>query len=438
MKIVQINTFDIQGGAARAAYRVHKGLRERGEECCMVVRYKKSTDSTVIDINTISDDKTRDEAILLETVQERYINAHRTDISNTMFSLPYPGWDISRLSYIQEADIINLHWVAYYQSPVTLQKLFSLGKPVVWTLHDQWAFTGGCHYSAGCKKYTLDCSICPQLADDTFDLAAAILKDKIELFQNANPTVVTPSRWLAYCARESKLFGHVRIEVIPNSLETDVFSPMPKPKAKETLNIASDTVTLLFCAEVGDERRKGFRELVAAMTHCKADLRFQKLAAGGRVKIICFGQPGEEMGTLGVPIVSLGYLNSDDQIRTAYSAADIFVLPSLEDNLPNTMLEALACGTPIIAFDVGGISDVVINNVTGQLVPSGDIKRMGDAILSLVFDEKRREEMGCKGRDIIVKDYSLTVQAENYVGLYEDLLRARSESHQAARKEGRE
>lgn len=426
MKIVQVNTFDVQGGAARAAYRLQKGLRQRREDCRMLVRYKKSTDDAVIEINTRSDDRSSDEAILLSAVQESYINTHRTKMSNTIFSLPYPGWDVSRLSYIQEADMINLHWIAYYQSPVTLQKLFELGKPVVWTLHDQWAFTGGCHYSAGCNRYTLDCSTCPQLADDPFDLAATILRDKIELFQSANLTIVTPSNWLASCAKESRLFKGCRVEVIPNSLETDIFRPVAKAEAKVSLGLAADSVTLLFGAENGDEKRKGFRQLIEAMQYCEADSGFQGLVSEGRVKTICLGHPDKELDKLGVPVVSLGYLNSDDQIRTAYSAADMFVLPSLEDNLPNTMLEAMACGTPVIAFDVGGISDAVINNDTGLLVPAGDVKGLSKAILSLISDADRRDEMGRKGRDAMVKSYSLDIQTGRYLGLYDDLLHGRS------------
>jgi glycosyltransferase involved in cell wall biosynthesis len=432
LNIAIVNTFDVQGGAARAVYRLHKGLRQIGEECRMVVRFKKSVDDAVFAIDVKNDDNNVDETFLLNAVQESYINSHRTDISNTIFTLPYPGYDLSKLSYIQKADIINLHWVAYYQSPVTLQKLFALGKPVVWTLHDQWAFTGGCHYSAGCKKYTLDCSACPQLADDPFDLSAAMLRDKVELFQNANLTVVTPSRWLADCVKESKLFRKVRVEVIPNSLETDVFSPLSKSEAKESLGISTDTVTLLFGAEAGDEKRKGFRELVDALSYCKADVRFQRMVDEGRVKIICFGQPGKKLESLAVPAVSLGYLNSDDQIRTAYSAADVFLLPSLEDNLPNTMLESLACGTPIIAFDVGGIPDVVIDNATGRLAPVGNTEEMGGAILSLIFDPDQRGEMGRRGRDTMVKDYSLSIQAERYLRVYEDLLHHSSVSDAVA------
>jgi glycosyltransferase involved in cell wall biosynthesis len=422
MKIVQINTYDISGGAARAAYRLYQGLLKIGEDCRVLVKYKASRDDSVFGITPInSAEKFSEEFFLGTVIQGYYIDSHRTDISNSLFSLPYPGYDLSALPLVQAADIVNLHWVAYYQSPFTLSKLFALGKPVVWTLHDQWAFTGGCHYAAGCEKYRQDCAACLQLADDPFNLPAAVLRDKIDLFRDANLTIVTPSRWLAACARESRLFKDFRVGIIPYSLDTDVFSPLPKAKAKESVGLAAETITLLFSAHLGNEKRKGFRELRATIRFCLKDAEFQELVKNDKIRLLCFGYPSDELEALGIPVVSLGYLDSDEDIRAAYAAADIFVLPSLEDNLPNTMLESMSCGTPVVAFDVGGIPDVVVNGVTGQLAPVGDIRKLGEAILSLVFDPDQRGVMGQNCRKVMVEGYSLTVQAQRYLELYQEL-----------------
>ena len=353
----------------------------------MLVRYKDSTDDSVFCVTPNNPEEKDDKRFLLDVVvQGQYINSHRTDISNTIFSLPYSGLDLSALPMIMATDIINLHWVAHYQSLLTLKKVFSLSKPVVWTLHDQWAFTGGCHYGAGCRKYRTDCMECPQLDDDSFNLPAAILRDKQEFIKGADLTIVTPSRWMAECAKESRLFKDLRVEVIPNSLETDLYIPLIKAEAKERMGLDGDIVTLLFGGEDGNERRKGFKELIAAIQRCLKDEAFQSLVKTGKIRLICFGHPNDEIETLGIPVDPLGYLDSDEKIRNAYASADIFILPSLEDNLPNTVLEAMSCGTPVVAFDTGGIPEMVESGVTGQIVPLGDSVKMGEALLSLIFN----------------------------------------------------
>lgn len=425
MKIALINTFDIMGGAARAAYRLHKGLLGLGEECRMVVRHKNSDAESVKLVELDEREDLFDEDRFLSTfMQTLYINANRSDVSNTIFSLPYSGVDLASLPIIQTSDILNLHWVAWFQSPVTLHRLFATGKPVVWTLHDQWAFTGGCHYSAGCLKYRSDCAHCPQLAEDTLGLPAAILKDKLGLFRNANLTIVTPSRWMADCARESSLFKSLRVEVIPNALETDVFMPFPKKAAKERLSIPPETTVLLFGAEQGNEKRKGFHELIAAMKYAMQDEEFRNSVQDGRIRVMCFGYPGKEIESIGFKIISLGYLKTDEEMSTAYSAADLFILPSLEDNLPNTMLEALSCAAPVVGFAIGGIPDVVIDGVTGRLAPAYDHEVLGKIICDLVADPAQRERMGKAGRELLAKEFPLNVQAVKYRNLFQELVRA--------------
>ena len=229
MKIVHVSTFDTQGGAARAAYRLHLGLQRLGQESLIIARYKMSTDDSVVSIADEGTVEVRRKDFLLEQViQPYFVDKRRSSFGNTIFSLPYPGYDLSTLPQIQAADIINLHWIAYYQSPITLHNLLATGKPVIWTLHDQWPFTGGCHYTAGCQKFRQDCVSCPQLINDTYDFPAAVLRDRQTHSREANLTIVSPSRWLAACAKQSRLFERLRVEVIPYSLDTDLFHPLPK------------------------------------------------------------------------------------------------------------------------------------------------------------------------------------------------------------------
>lgn len=421
MKITQINTYDVQGGAARAAYRLHKGLLNLGQDSTLLSRFKVSSDRTVEQISA-SLQNNWVEQTGFSSIQSQYIDANRTAISNTLFSLPYPGYDLSSHPAILQADVINLHWVTLFQSPITLKRLFALGKPVVWTLHDMWSFTGGCHYSAGCQKYEQDCVQCPQLADDPENLAAAILKDKLECFTNANLTIVSPSQWLADCAKQSRLLRDRRVEVIPNSVEVEaIFTPSGKPEAKQAIGVNPQVTTLLFGAGTASENRKGFPQLLEAMQYCRENEKFRDLVEQQQVTLLCFGYASELIDQLEIPVKALGAIDSDFQLSQIYAAADLFVLPSLEDNLPNTMLEAMSCGTPVVAFEVGGIPDVVQDGITGRLAPPGHADRLAAAILDCVFDPVQRQQMGHTSRQVIETQYSLTVQAQRYLALYQEL-----------------
>jgi glycosyltransferase involved in cell wall biosynthesis len=259
------------------------------------------------------------------------------------------------------------------------------------------------------------------LADDPFNLPAAVLKDKVELFAGANLTIVTPSRWMGKCAKESRLFKDLRVEVIPNSLETDIYYPALKAGAKKAIGIPRGSVTILFGAETGTDKRKGFAELHEAIRSCSQSPEFDRLRKSKKINILCFGVPHEKVFSLGLPVFSLGYVHSDDMVRNAYSATDVFVLPSLEDNLPNTMLESMSCGTPVVAFDAGGMPDAIVDGVTGRLVPAGDTDKLGEAVLGLVLDAGERETMGNNCRRVAEESYSPEVQAGGYLRLFREL-----------------
>jgi glycosyltransferase involved in cell wall biosynthesis len=424
MIITQLNLTDRKGGAAIAAYRLHKGLKKIGQDSYMLVRKKVSSDKKIFQIGMKEGRTNRVKTIFWSKfLQKEYINDNRSELSNSVFSLPYPGYDLTKLKILRETDIINMHWVAYFQSIVSLRKLFRTGKPVVWTLHDQWAFSGGCHYSAGCNGYIDECAVCPQLNADPHHLPQAVLRDKIEYFKDTGLTVVTPSKWLAACAKKSKLFKNLRIEVIPNSLETDRFFPISEKEAKKNAGVPEDSLTLLFVAEINSEKRKGFKELLDALHFCKKDARFKQLLQKNMIHILCLGKPSSELNRTGIPLKPLGYLKSEAKIRNAYNAADLYILSSLEDNLPNTMLEAMACGTPVVSFDVGGMPDMIKDGETGALAKNRDPEKLGGAILGLLFDPEKRQEVGINCRRLIEQKYDLQHQAENYLALYKDLIK---------------
>ncbi|MBD1912360.1 MULTISPECIES: glycosyltransferase family 4 protein [unclassified Leptolyngbya] len=419
MKVALLSTNDVDGGAARATYRLHLGLQQIGVESSLVVRSKRSPDPQVYATDTVySEEYVR--RMGLAAIQSVFIDQDRSDLTNTLFSLPYPGVDLSQFPQVMGADVIHLHWVSRFQSVTTLQRLLQLGKPAVWTLHDCSAFTGGCHYPAGCDRYQTTCHACPQLAENPADLPAYLLRDKLALLQSPI-TVVTPSQWLADCARQSALFRQQRIEVIPYGLETDVFRPWPKGEAKRALELDEGAIALLIGANNGNEQRKGFLPLFKALQQCRANPQFESLIEAGKVTLLCFGAPSEDLETLQIPVRSFGTIDSDETLSQLYAAADLFILPSLEDNLPNTMLEAMACGTPVIAFASGGIPDAVPDGQTGALVPPGDLEALAQAIVTLTLAPEQRQTLGETARRHVEANYALTLQAERYQALYADL-----------------
>ena len=354
-------------------------------------------------------------------LQQELIDNNRAGQWNTYFSVTLPGTDLACHPAVLEADVIHLHWISGFLSTADIARLLALGKPVVWTMHDERAFTGGCHYTFGCREFASMCDTCPQLRHDPQHFPSAILADARLLWFPHALTVVTPSRWMASQARQSTLFGARRIETIAYALETDLFRPLPKSEARAALGLAPDTLVLLFGADFGAERRKGFHELIAALKLCLCDDAFRRRCEERRVTLLFFGHPADELKSLPIPLRSLGYVNDDEKLATVYSASDLFLLPSLADNLPCTMMEAMSCGTPVVAFATGGIPECVEDGVTGRLVPTGDAAQLAQAILDLANDEPTRTRMGQAARVVVESRYSQEVIGNQYLRLFEEL-----------------
>lgn len=416
-----LSSFDIEGGASIAAYRLHKGMRDLDQRSVMIVKRKIVGDPDVVPV-AIKNLKNRLEEHLFRLMEKQLNDLNRTDITNTYFSPPYLTVDLTSADLIRNADIINIHWVAKFLSPESVSFLLNLGQPVVWTLHDQNPFTGGCHYSAGCEKYQKNCRDCPQIKDNRDQIPYNVLKSKHKLWKK-NLTIVTPSRWLAGCAKKSSLFGNFRIEVIPNSLEESVFKPKNKEEAKKELGLPPGSIALLLGAYTGFEKRKGFKELLDVVRYCLMDNRFAKMSREGKISLVAFGPPQDDLKKLTRGIKSFGYIEDNERLATIYSAADAFLLPSKEDNLPNTMLEAMACGTPVLSFEVGGIPDMIKNGVTGYMAPPFDSEKFGDSVLRLVFNGQERKRMSINCRRLIENKFKLRDQARSYLNLFQELLK---------------
>lgn len=425
MKIAMLSTFDRDGGAAIAASRLHRGLRLLQQDSWLLVKCKSGHDPHTVQVDPPGPEIRKREGFF-RLIEERSYARNRSSLSNTRFSLPYPGRDISKHSIIATADLVNLHWVALFQSAENVASLQATGKPLVWTLHDMNPFSGGCHYSAGCTRYRSDCEDCPQLREDPWRLPARILQRRIK-YLGKGLTVVAPSRWLADCARQSSVFRESRVEVIPNSLETEVFIPRDKAAAKKKLGFSPEQTLLLFSAYSEGEKRKGFGELSNALRCALKDPRFQALLSGGKIQILNLGPNRKKTVEGGLAVRNLGLIDSLDEVACVYAAADIFVMPSLEENLANVMLEAMACSTPVLAFAVGGNPDVIRQGVTGYLVPLSDCDQFAARLLELVFNPTLREQMGRNCRSLIEREFALTDQAAHYIELFSDLIKTKPE-----------
>ncbi len=420
MRVAIVNISDAFGGASRAVYRLFKGLRMRGVDARMIVKRKETMDPNVIPISLPKEEMQQVEQAFAR-IQNNYIKNNRSSLSNSAFTFPYPGFDLSRCGVMEQFDVINLHNVRGFQSVETISRLLNMEKPVVWTLHDQNAFTGGCHYSAGCRGYENECLDCPQLRDNRYQIPFHVLGNKLKHWVK-NLTVVAPSRWMARCAKDSRVLGHFKVDAVLNSVETDVFRPVSKAEAKGALGLDAANFVVLYNALHHVVKRKGFSEFVEAIECCLQDPRFKECIDKGTIRFLTVGLTARDAPRVPVPLFSYGRVDSDEFLATIFGASDVYVLPSLEDNLPNTMLEAMACGTPVIAFDVGGIPEVVKNEENGYIVPKGNANMMARAILEIISRQDLARAMGRNAMRSAQEEFALEVQGERYRQLFGSLM----------------
>lgn len=419
MKVVHLSTNDIKGGAALSAYRLHRGLVRTGHDSSMLVKHRSSQDPKVaefvlpMDLGARWRRRSRRKAI----VRSIRPYAQTRPSGFELFSedrTPYGG---SMLEQVPPCDVMNLHWVAAYLDYEQFFPAASQRAAIVWTLHDMNAVTGGCHYDMECGRYAQHCGACPQLgSQDPHDLTGQVWDRKREVFDRLDSKklcVVTPSRWLTQVVKCSPILSRFRVETIPYGIDLDDFSPRGRSAARDVLGIPQDAKVVLFLSEMVDNRRKGFSLLTQALACCAGSVdRLWLLSVGKNAAKI----EGDIQGS------HLSYVDNDRFLSLAYSAADLFAIPSLQDNLPNTVLEAMACATPVAGFDIGGIRDMVRHDVTGLLVSPGDVDGLRSAIVQLLKNPLIGISMGLRARQIALEEYPLELQAQRYSDLYKSLL----------------
>lgn len=422
MKIVQVNTHNRGGGAARAAYQLHLGLLDLGVDSEFYCLYRTEPSPTVRAYTLDTDNPGR---VLAAANRREMLNDKWSEVTLAPYcELFSPDWDIRGeeiAEQLADADLINLHWVSrFIDIPWIVRFARKARIPLVWTLHDMNPFTGGCHYNWGCEGFLDACGACPQLtSEDPYDWSRTILAAKAAAFAEAvddDLTIVSPSRWLGDVAHLSAAMRHLPVEVIPNSIDEAVLLPRDRAAARRLLGIDEDAKVLMFIAQSLANPRKGMATLLDALRH----------HVGSDVTLLTVGAMGDHLDDVPLKMVRLGHLTDDSRLANAYSAADAMVIPSLQDNLPNTVIEALACGTGVIGSDTGGIPDMVVPGETGVLFKMGSAEALGAAINRAFADVAALRAMGANGRRHVERRFAGRVQASAYRELYERILRRRA------------
>lgn len=402
LKVALLSTF-VEGGAGIAMRRLKQGLNSAGVDA-KSISFSPGAKSDHFQVALPKE---------VHEVHDRVFSLWKGEQSGqTLFSASYPSIPLRQLDFLKYFDVINLHWVQRLLSNEAIAYISRLGPPVVWTMHDMNPFTGGCHYSAGCKKYETDCVSCPQVVEQFSDYPGKVLLTKGRYWGD-DIVLASPSRWLADCARQSRVFRNNRIRVIPNGLDIDVFRPYPRASARAYFDIPEQSKVMLFSCQSHGERRKGFLELIRVAEFWKR--------AEEDVHIVTFGHPSDEIDGLGLPHTSLGHIQSAEILALGYSAADVTLLPTLEDNLPNVILESVACGTPVVGFASGGVPDAVIPGVTGEVVERGNCQGMANSALQMASEDWTA---ACRG--YAKRHMSLENQARGYIELFETLIQEHS------------
>ena len=420
MKVTLINTNDMGGGAPIACIRLAKALVSKGIEVIVQVQEKKTASPLIKGLGDGLLQKLKNKYnFLAERLPFIWLYAKDKSL-RFAFSTANTGTDISRKNEIVNADVLHLHWTNRgYLSIDNIENLFETGKPVVWTLHDMWAFTGGCHYTGECDNFKSNCGNCWMLKNPaSADISFAGLLAKKAMYEHAkNILFVTCSNWLADMARQSSLLKDFRIEAIPNPIDTNVFSAKDKIVTRLKWGIKPTSKIILFGAANILDRRKGISYLVDALK-----VLIDNYAETAQIEIVIFGKNKSfDVTSLPFYVYELSTINSENDLAELYSLADVFVSPAIEDNLPNTIMEALACGTPVVAFNTGGIPDLVDHQQNGYLA---EFKSVVDfaAGINFVLNSGKAETLAKNAREKVLNTFTNDIVAAKYINVYQSIL----------------
>jgi len=412
LNILIVNTHDLTGGAARAAYRLHCALLNAGIDSQMLVQVKVSDDYTVLTNETKIKKGLAKLRPILDAIPVKFYK-NRT---KTLFSPAWvPSLGLAERINALNPDVVHLHWIN--GGMLRFEELTKINAPIVWSLHDMWAFTGGCHYDGECEGYKNSCGACKVLGSrKVYDLSSRVYRRKVKAFSSiSNLTVVGLSNWLAQAARQSSLFKQVSVVNLPNPINTTIFSPMEKSVARDLFNLPQNKKLVLFGAMGGSsDPRKGLEQLSVALK--KMDVENTELVVFGS------SEPQKSQG-FKQKTHYLGCLHDDVSLRVLYCAVDVMVVPSLQENLSNAIMESLACGIPVVGFDIGGNGDLIEHQKNGYLAKPFDTDDLAKGI-ELILNAENYSELCQNARNKVLREYDSQVVSSRYIDLYNQILTA--------------
>lgn len=404
MNILHINQSDLVGGAAIASYRLHNALIEAGVQSTLLVG-KKHSNSHLVD------------TVYRRTLIEKILRKGLFKPLGLNYIDLIASFDIPQHLFYQQASVLNFHNLHTGYFNYLAVSALTRHKPAVFTLHDMWSFTGHCAYSLDCDRWKYGCGKCPHpniYPEIRMDNTRVEWKLKQWIYQHADLTIVTPSTWLTDLVKQSML-KHLPLHHIPNGIDIHLYQPLDRSNCRLQLGIPDNKKVLMFGAEILTDARKGSDLLHQALQRLPDSLKRDTV-------LLTLGKGSETLAeAVGIATVNLGYVSDEQRKAVAYSAADLFVFPTRNDNLPLMLQESMACGTPMVSFRVGGVPDLVRPGITGYLAQPEDVNDMTDGIVQLLEDDQLRKTMSSYCREIAVEEYSLALQVSRYMQLYEKL-----------------
>lgn len=413
MRVLLINTSERTGGAAVAANRLMEALKSNGVRAKMLVRDKQTDQISVVGLghNWLHVWKFVWERIVIWKANRfKKNNLFAVDIANT-------GTDITTLPEFRQADVIHLHWINQGMLSLNdIRKILASGKRVVWTMHDMWPCTGICHHARACTRYQEECGNCPFIygGGNKHDLSARTFLQKKALYQTAAITFVACSRWLENQAKSSALLIGQRVVSIPNAINTNLFKPRNKQEARTACNLPQDRKLLLFGSVKITDKRKGIDFLIESCDILATKYPELKESLG----VVVFGNESQQLASrLPFPVYPLNYVSDEHHLVEIYNAVDLFVTPSLEENLPNMIMEAMACGIPCVGFCVGGIPEMIDHLHNGYVAEYKSSDDFANGI-HWILTEAAYPALSEQATRKTIANYSEAIVAKRYIEIY--------------------